>query len=37
VVQRLSRDDLRTLRDAGGVTVVEALLEPHYATPGVMR
>jgi rhodanese-related sulfurtransferase len=29
-VQRISREDLRTRLDAGTVTLVEALPEPHY-------
>ncbi|MBO3742671.1 rhodanese-like domain-containing protein [Actinoplanes flavus] len=29
-MQRISRDDLRALLDAGSVTLVEALPEPHY-------
>jgi rhodanese-related sulfurtransferase len=40
VVQRISRDNLRALLAAGGVTVVEALPEPHYAAehlPGAVN
>jgi rhodanese-related sulfurtransferase len=29
-VQQISRDDLRALLDAGGVTLVEALPAPHF-------
>jgi rhodanese-related sulfurtransferase len=39
-VQRISRDDLRALLDAGSVTLVEALPEPQYAAehlPGAVN
>jgi rhodanese-related sulfurtransferase len=39
-MQHISRDDLRTLLDAGGVVLVEALPEPHYAAdhlPGAVN
>jgi rhodanese-related sulfurtransferase len=39
-MQRISRDDLRALLDAGKVTLVEALPEPHYAAdhlPGAVN
>jgi rhodanese-related sulfurtransferase len=34
-VQRISRDNLRALLDAGSVTLIEALPEPHYAAEHV--
>ncbi|MEU8615896.1 rhodanese-like domain-containing protein [Actinoplanes sp. NPDC048791] len=39
-MQRISRDDLRVLLDAGAVTLVEALPAPHYTAehlPGAVN
>lgn len=39
-MQPVSRDELRALLDAGGVTLIEALPEPHYAAehlPGAVN
>ncbi|WP_204299917.1 rhodanese-like domain-containing protein [Actinoplanes campanulatus] len=39
-MQRISRDDLRALLDAGSVTLVEALPEPQYSAghlPGAVN